>query len=768
MGRFRRRLAESIIFRPKLALAWALAAALGFAAAIAARGIGFNGSIETLAISGEELSFYDQARRLFGDDRIIVAALTTADAFAPEFLEKLDRLTQRLSSLDGVAEVQSLTNIKTARRSEEGLVIEKLIPDRATREQLREIKSEVTKDPLYSRIYVSPDGRTASMNVFLEEMDQPRRRALAEQIERIVKSEAGPDEVLLAGVPLMEARGIRSMSNDMVLFSVAGAALCFAIFYLSFGSIWEALLPMAAILMGLISSLGLIALVGHRVTITTLSLPTVLIAVGSSYAFHILNQYRISAGMASGSDPEQVRAAWLEGFDFISPAIAASGLTTMAGFGALASSRIPAVRDMGILESAGVFFMMASAMVFIPAALSLRGARPRRSDYARSLNDALCNITALILFRQKAIWVVAISLTAILGLGLMRLRVNADYLGLFPRSSETVQSAKKLQERLSGAAVVEVVISGPEGAFYEPGSLRALASLEEFALAQPGVGAAISIADIVARLARLLDPQSKEAIPGDRARIEAIFRQFLSGQEEISHLISQDASRAVLVLRTSLFSSNEVRALVEQIESWSRMRLPEGLTARPTGAAVLLNKASDAVARSQISSLAIALSSIYLMMAWLLGSPLAGLAAMIPNLLPIVCYFGFIGWAGINLDITTSLIATASLGMAVDNAAHMIIRYRRCAASARDEGWAMWLTMLQTGKPMVIANAMLILAFMIFALSSFAPVRLGGILWALTLTACLLANLIFLPVLMRSKPFSQMGLKPVGEQLRDR
>jgi predicted RND superfamily exporter protein len=765
MVALKRKLAESIAFKPRLAMAAAIVAALGSVAAIAVRGIGFNGSIETLAISGEELSSYDQARRLFGDDRIIVAALTTADAFAPEFIRKLERLTSKLASLDGVAEVQSLTNIKAARRSEDGIVVDRLIPIAATEEQLREIKSHVTRDPLYSRIYISTDGRTASINVFLEEMDQPRRRALAERVERIVKSEAAGDEVLLAGVPVMEARGIKNMSNDMILFSVAGAALCFAVFYLSFGSLWEALLPLAAILMGLVSSLGLIALVGHKVTITTLSLPTVLIAAGSSYAFHILNQYRISAGAAP--DPAQVRAAWLDGLAFISPAILASGMTTMAGFGALASSRIPAVRDMGILQSAGIFFMMAFAIVFIPAALSLRGARPKRSDYAEWLNDPLCNITALILFRQKAILGVTISLTAMLGLGLMRLRVNADYLGLFPSSSETVQSAKKLQERLSGAAVIEVVLSGPEGTFYEPGSLRALASLKEFAMAQPGVGAAISVADIIARLAGLLDPKSKETIPQDRTQIEEIFRQFLAAQGQISHLVSQDASRAVLVLRTTLFSSNEVRALVEQIEAWSRKSLPAGLRAKPTGAAVLLNKASDAVARSQISSLAIALISIYLMMAWLLGSAVAGLAAIIPNLLPIACYFGFLGWARINLDITTSLIATASLGMAVDNAAHMIIRYRRCAMSARDEGWAMWLTMLQTGKPMVIANAMLILAFMIFALSSFAPVRLGGILWALTLTACLLANLLFLPVLIRSGPFSQIGFKPVGEQLRD-
>src|SRR5207247_135270 len=98
------------------------------------------------------------------------------------------------------------------------------------------------------------------------------------------------------------------------------------------------------------------------------------------------------------------------------------------------------------------------------------------------------------------------------------------------------------------------------------------------------------------------------------------------------------------------------------------------------------------------------------------------------------------------LDITTSLVASAVLGLAVDNAVHMIRRYRQCVAERRaassaeqvilgalsesGEGWAIWLTMLRTGKPMILANVMLIAAFLIFVLSSFVPVRVAGLLWA--------------------------------------
>jgi predicted RND superfamily exporter protein len=137
------------------------------------------------------------------------------------------------------------------------------------------------------------------------------------------------------------------------------------------------------------------------------------------------------------------------------------------------------------------------------------------------------------------------------------------------------------------------------------------------------------------------------------------------------------------------------------------------------------------------------------------GSLLTGLLALIPNLLPVVGFFGFLGWTGIPLDITTSLVATAALGLAVDNAVHMIRRYRQCCSESHDDSWRMWHTMLRTGKPMILANVMLIAAFLVFMASSFVPVRVAGLLWAVTISACLAADLIFLPVLMKSRVFAR-------------
>ena len=775
------KIAKFVVFHPKTIIALTLLATIGFACAILTRGIGFNGSPEMLARNDSALQFFNQTRDTFGDDRVIIVALTTGDVFDREFIIKLDRLTKTLAALDGVNEAQSLTNIKAIRGDAEGITVENLIPARIlfdTRgDQLKSLREEVTRDPLYIRQFISTDARTTAINVFLKPLAEAETRAVAEEVERVAKSEAGDDEVLLAGVPIMDARGIVSMVRDMLVCSPIAAFLCFIVFLLAFRNFWGAVLPMASLMIGLVWTIGAMSLLGRPITLATLSLPTVLLAVGSSYIFHVLNQYRISmSALASDSDLESERTAWLDGLQFISPAVVVSGTTTMAGFAALASSSIPTVRDMGVFEALGAGVMLALSVAFIPAALVLlhRDAMGRVSaeqkDYATWLNNSLRNITALILFRRRAVLIATLGITLLAGLGAIWLRVNTDYLRIFPPGSETVQAAEKLHQRLAGAATVQIVVGGPPGAITDPDFLSRVQSLQQFALEQPGVDAAISIVDIIDRLNSFVGPTSGagHTTIGDRTRLKSLFDNFLSDDKSITRLVSRDRSRAIVILRTNLFSSNELRQLTDRLQGWAATDLPAGMSAQATGSFILLNDASDAVAASQLSSLAIALVSIYIMMVIMFRSFATGLLALIPNLLPIICYFGFLGWTGITLDITTSLVASAVLGLAVDNAVHMIRRYRQCveerARAATDgyskeaEGWAMWLTMLRTGKPMVLANLMLMAAFLIFVLSSFVPVRTAGLLWAVTIFACLAADLIFLPVLMKSKPFARIAL----------
>lgn len=763
------RAARLVVFYPKTVIAAVLAVTAAFTAALVTRGVGFNGSPETLARKDSTLEFFNEVRSTFGDDRVIIVALTTTDVFTPEFIQRLDRLTSRLARITGVADARSLTNIQAVRRHGDEVSVDRLIPrSGASAEYLYELKQTVTRDPLYAKQIVSEDGRTAAISVFINASTESESRAVAKQVEAVSRAEAGQDELLLAGVPVMDARAIESMVRDMLVCSPIAALLCFVVFLAAFRSFWGAFLPMAALAIGLVWTFGLMSLTGSEITFATLPLPTVLLAIGSSYIFHVQNQCRISTAAAA---PDQGRIhAWLAGLIFITPAVFISGTTTIAGFASLASSTVPTVRDMGIFEAAGVAAMLLLSLTFIPATLALLPAASlsktgsQQRDYATWLNGSLRQITALILFRRRTVLLIFFVCTALVGAGALRMRVNTDYLSIFPESSDTVQSARRLHERLAGAASVQLVVGGARDAVLDPDFLNGVARLEEFSLEQPGVDSSISIAGIVKRFNRVLSTNTDgaEVLPSDRERLKSIFDDYLSQDDFVSRLVSSDQSRAIIVLRTNLFASNELKGLTDKIEIWSRANLPHGTSVRATGSFVLLNDASDAVAASQSSSLLIALITIYLMMAALFRSFATGFLALIPNLLPIACYFGFLGWTGITLDITTSLVAAAALGLAVDNAVHMIRRYRqsiaeRAGREGDEEGQVMWLTILRTGKPMVLANLMLVAAYLIFVLSSFTPVRVAGLLWAVTIFVCLAADLIFLPALMKTRLFSAVS-----------
>lgn len=784
--------AKFVVTYPKTIIAITIAVTLAYIAVILIYGISFNGSPETLARKDETYSFYNQTRSIFGDDRAIIVALTTDDVFTPAFLERLDRLTNKLAAIAGVDQALSLTNIKAINKDAAGISIGRLIDlhalEQADAAQLEALKQQVTHDPLYARHCVSLDGKTAAVDVLLGNLGESQARAVAEQVERVARSEANGDEVFVSGVPVVDARGIRSMLRDMLVLSPIAAVLCFVVFLLAFRSLWGALLPTAALIAGLIWTIGLMSLFGRPFTLATLALPTTLMAVGASYIFHVLNQYRVSMlSLSPDADLNSEHEAWLKGLSFIGPAVIVSGTATMAGFGALASSTVPTARDMGIFEALGVLALLVLTVAFIPAALHLLprdalGKTGAQADYARPLNTLLVNITALVLFRRRAILITAVLITIVIGAGAKWLEVNTNYLQIFPRQSETVRDAEKLHERLAGAATIQLVVTRASESIANSAFLRATSALEQFALEQPGVDTALSVVDIVKRVNSVLPrgrPRGQldaadavDDIPADEGRLSSIFRDYLSQDESLSRLMSADGSRLVIILRANLFSSNELRALSSAIDEWSVVNLPAGISQRATGSIILLNDASDAVAASQSSSLAIALVTIYLMMVVLFRSFATGFLALLPNLIPIVWYFGFLGWSDTPLNITTSLVASAVLGLAVDNAVHMIRRYRQCVAErasqsergssleakATDEGWAMWMTMLRTGKPMVLANLMLIAAFLIFVLSSFVPVRIAGLLWALTIAACLGGDLIFLPVLMKTRMFSRAAL----------
>ena len=85
--------------------------------------------------------------------------------------------------------------------------------------------------------------------------------------------------------------------------------------------------------------------------------------------------------------------------------------------------------------------------------------------------------------------------------------------------------------------------------------------------------------------------------------------------------------------------------------------LPGGLHRGPTGSVGLLSRSADTLARGQAVGLSQELIVLLLVMSALFLSFRTGLLSLVPNVVPILALFAVMGFAGIDLNISTAMIA---------------------------------------------------------------------------------------------------------------
>jgi hypothetical protein len=203
-------------------------------------------------------------------------------------------------------------------------------------------------------------------------------------------------------------------------------------------------------------------------------------------------------------------------------------------------------------------------------------------------------------------------------------------------------------------------------------------------------------------------------------------------------------------VRTRLSSSAQVGAFVQAVEDYARSRFRHGTPVHVTGSLVLLDKSADDLAWGQVSSLWQVLVMLFAIMSLIFLSPRVGLLSMVPNVLPIIVLFGLMGWAGITLNISTSMIAVIAIGIAVDDTIHYFSEFNVQLRATGDQERAILNVVRTVGKPVVYSALALIAGFAIVCLSNFQPIRHFGFLASVTMIVDLVAELLITPAIVMS------------------
>lgn len=694
--------------------------------------------------------FYDQTRRTFGSDETLIIALTSDNIFTHDNLQRIDRITRRLEALDSVEHVVSLTNALDVRSVESELdiapFIDNLSDDAAAIDGIRQ---RVLGNPIYAGSLVSNDGSATALIVhFFDIADREFiDSGIHDRIAAIVDEEKGDNQAWLTGVPHFKVAIIEILIHDLLSAPPLIALVLATILLISFRTTLGVVVPLLTVCVGLVISLGFIAALGYSLSMISVLVPPLLMILGFSYSVHVVSEYHCSR-LEAGNRSDLVRVTLRQ----VLLPVLLTGLTTVAGFVALMVNPIAAIREFGILASIGVVLITLLSVTFTPALLVFldRGsAAGRRSETgaSRAFDRFVDRMAAFDLNWRRQIFLFSglIFLLALIGMG--NIRVSTDVVGNFGRDSDVRQAFDIVNQKLGGANPMYVVVTGAHpGAFKDPATLAGLRRLQDWLESQPEVGGTTSIADYLMLVNQAFhdnDP-AYHVLPENRTLTAQLL--FLSANDELDRIVDSRYQTTNIVIRSRTADSEDMARLLKRINE-RLATLPEYLQATVTGNAVVIDETLSRIVVGQARSVGLALIIVYAILSLMFMSQRVGFIALIPNIMPVAVYFGSLGFFGISLNPSTSLIAPMVLGIAIDDTIHYFSRFSQENRRFANDRKATIAALKAVGRPVTYSSIGLCLGFLVLTTSELEMQVQVGIMAAYALAVAWLSDFILTPAL---------------------
>jgi predicted RND superfamily exporter protein len=363
--------------------------------------------------------------------------------------------------------------------------------------------------------------------------------------------------------------------------------------------------------------------------------------------------------------------------------------------------------------------------------------------------------------RRNAVLLAAGALVLLAVLGASRLRLHHNAVNWFPRDNPARLALSVYEQTVGGAANILIMVNARPGETVKDRELLlALEELERRILAyrderRPGgvVHNVISVLDPIRESWRALNggEQGFYRLPDSQRGVSDMFTLFeTAGSSELKRLATIDMSRALMVVRVRWMDALSYRPLKEYIEEAIEEIVGSRARARATGSIYLDILILSRLLFDLLRSFGAALAVITVIMMVLLRDLRLGLLAMLPNLLPILCTMGFMGYASIHLDLSTILLGSLAIGIVVDDTIHLLHQFNAHYRLHRDVEQAIAHAMRHTGRAMVITSLILAIGFFCNVFAVLQNFRLSGILLGLTICFAIFFDLVFAPALLRA------------------
>lgn len=685
-------------------------------------------------------------------------------ALTPEGLTLLYQLTELARESELASHVESLVTMPRddstaimrtifSGSNEPPPLIDKLPVDA---EVVKRAQGYVSASELIKGTLVSHDGSAALVLIELKpEFDDthaitPAIDKLSEAVDALVQGSGHAGTIAedgstingymarFGGLPFVRVAVTKDLQRSQLIFTIVIALTYFLLLFIIFRRLPLAALPLVAVGLAVQWTTALIPVFGLNINIINTMLPTLILVVGVCNAIHVL--LRMVDERNEGAPRETAIARAIHGLGM---ACLLTSLTTAVGFFSLVLAHAPLLREFGLLVALGIMLSYVSIMLTLPVAASFFKLRNKKegqrsaSALGARIEAFLERLTDTLLAHTKLVLVGSLLFTAgALYLGSL-VKVDARALEGFEEGHPVYETNQVIETKLGGILPLEIVLTADEPIMGQPETLKAVHAFQGEISNIEGVISTLSVVDMT------LEIGSTSNMAGSLGVLRA------AQPRRTERFITPDSKRLRVTARLADLGIQQVLSAIESIRASAKTHLgPRDLEVRMTGTAYLASAGLDTFVRDLYYSLIMASAIIFLIVTLTFRSLRVGLISILPNAIPLASTLACIKLFGYDLNASTVLVLTISIGLAVDNTIHFISRFIEEVRAGHDEGEAIRGTFKHAGRAIIYSNFLLMVGFATLIMSAFPPSRKTAVLTVSAIGVAMVAAIITLPVLL--------------------
>ncbi len=684
---------------------------------------------------------YLQFQKEQGSDEVVIVMIPVTEELSENHISKLKGLHQKTDSLPYVKATFSLANAKYPIYSNKKIYYRNIYQAGRSIKSMEKLLSElpsisnqlVTEDRSYSFFYL----QLVPANLL-----KHKRSQIIEELRIIMESTLQQSHI--SGAPVLGEAFNETIYNESNFFAVASVTIILVLLLFLLPHWHYVPIALLSIVLPISITFGLMTTMGYSLNLISMLIPTILMIYSVSDLIHITNifhNYRKANPQMSRS--VQIKNAFQES---LRPCFYTT-LTTIIGYLALVLSPLPAFKAMGLFTFVGL--VMAFCLVYVIAAIcfSYLSKTSLQSDVKKINISALTQkINHWTTHYKKPIIGLSLLVFVLGTICLFKIEVSTNSLDLLG-PGKVKSDLELIEDKLGGSIRLQLnITSSNSEALFTKSNLKKLRKYQEKLDSNKLISHPVSIVDFQSLLERRMSSMSVFGKPN----LEKIMRNSQKSENDFFSFYDDDFSFMAININIKELPTKELRPLLNTIkEDFKSVFSDESYELKIQGFSEIFAQLNTFILQTQFRSFGAAFLISFCILFYFIGQLKISTLALIPNLVPLFMAFIIMFFFDIHLEAANAMLAPIMLGVAMDDTIHLMNKFKLYRSANLSITESIDKAVSYTGGALFSTTISLVCGFLIVGLSDVSSVSTFGLLCAFTILMALVADIFFLPALIK-------------------